>query len=83
MRGIHATSDQFYRGSQPPSILETCSSEGSSVEAKDHTNFLVFMICLNGVSCVVYTFGFKADYRRRKAMADESVKSAVVPTGQI
>ena len=48
-------------------ISETCSSEGSSVEAKDHTNFLVFMMSLNGLSCAVYTFGFKADYRRRRA----------------
>ena len=54
------------------------------MEAKDHTNFLVFMICLNGVSCVVYTFGFKADYRRRRAMADQSVKnSAAVPAAEI
>ena len=53
------------------------------MEAKDHTNFLVFMMALNGISCVVYTFGFKADYRRRKALADESVKSAVVPTKQL
>ena len=46
---------------------ETCSSEESSVEAKDHTNFLIFMMTLNGLSVIVYTFGFKADYRRRRA----------------
>ena len=51
----------------PLPILEKCSSEGSSVEAKDHTNYLVFMMSLNGLSCVMYTFGFKADYKRRRA----------------
>ena len=35
------------------------------MEAKDHTNFLVYMMTLNCLSSVVYTFGFKADYRRR------------------
>ena len=67
----------------PLAISETCSSEGSSVEAKDHTNFLVFMMSLNGLSCVLYTFGFKADYRRRRAnlRTTESVKNAAVVNG--
>ena len=39
---------------------------------------------LNGVSCVVYTFGFRADYRRRRAIAGQSLKkSAEVPAAEI
>ena len=51
----------------PEDAPETCSIEDSSIEAKDHTNFLLFMMGLNGISSVLYTFGFKADYRRRRA----------------
>ena len=51
----------------PEDAPETCSVEDSSIEAKDHTNFLVFLMGLNGLSSIVYTFGFKADYRRRRA----------------
>ena len=51
----------------PEDAPETCSIDDSSIEAKDHTNFLLFMMGLNGLSSVVYTFCFKADYRRRQA----------------
>ena len=51
----------------PEDAPETCSIEDSSIEAKEHTNFLLFMMGLNGLSSVVYTFCFKADYRRRQA----------------
>ena len=61
----------------PEDAPETCSIEGSSIKAMDHTNFLMFLMGLNGLSSVIYTFGFKADYRRRSA--NQSNDSAVSP----
>ena len=59
----------------PEGAPETCSIEGSKIEAKDHTIFLLFLMGINGLSSVLYTFGFKADYRRRRAnKLDDSVK---------
>ena len=61
----------------PEDAPETCSIEDSSIEAKDHTNFLLFLMGLNALSSVLYTFGFKADYRRRQA--NESNDSVMSP----
>ena len=54
----------------PDGAPEQCSVEGSNLEAKDHTNYLVFMMCLTAIASLAYTFGFKADYRRRRANLD-------------
>ena len=51
----------------PEGAPERCSAEGSNIEAKDHTNYLVFMMCFTAFGSLAYTFGFKADYRRRRA----------------
>ena len=54
----------------PEGAPEQCSVEGSNIEAKDHTIFLVFMMCITAVASPAYTFGLKADYRRRRANLD-------------
>ena len=51
----------------PEGAPEQCSSEGSNIEAKDHTNFLVLSMGMTAVASITYTFVFKADYRRRRA----------------
>ena len=39
------------------------STEGSDIEAKDHTRYLVSMMALAALASVSYTFNFRGDYR--------------------
>ena len=53
------------------------STEGSDIEAKDHTRYLVCMMALAALASVVYTFKFRGDYRRRRAnQGGDSAKSS-------
>ena len=58
----------------PEGVPEQCSLEGSNIEAKDHTQFLVFLMSFVAFGSLLYTFGYKADYRRRRANLDANIK---------